>query len=108
MLFSVSFDQCLLDHAVFHKRKLDGTRFTRCSLKGVDFEQAHLEKAIFDECDLDQSVFVDCQLQRTDFSTSRNICLDPDRNHLKGAKFSVEGALGLLGKYGLEIRNPYN
>ncbi len=102
MLFGVAFDHCILDHAVFHKRKMNGTRFLRCSLKGVDFEEAYLEKAVFDQCDLDQAFFVNSQLQKADFRTARYIALDPDRNKVEGARFSVEGALGLLGKYGLE------
>lgn len=62
-----------------------------------------MEKAVFDHCDLDQAVFVNCQLRQANFSTAWNISLDPERNKVKGAKFSVEGALALLGKYGLEI-----
>ncbi|HRQ84407.1 MAG TPA: pentapeptide repeat-containing protein, partial [Flavobacteriales bacterium] len=103
MLFRVSFDRCMLDHAVFHKRKMDGTRFLQCSLKGVDFENAHLNKAIFDQCNLEGAVFAGSQLQQADLSTACNIYLDPERNKLKGAKFSVEGALALLAKYGVEI-----
>jgi uncharacterized protein YjbI with pentapeptide repeats len=103
MLFSVSFDQCLLDHAVFHKRKLDGTRFTRCSLKGVDFENAHLNNALFERCDLERAVFVNTHLQKADLTTAYNIALDPERNKLKGAKFSVDGALALLTKYGVVV-----
>ncbi|MBS1570716.1 MAG: pentapeptide repeat-containing protein, partial [Bacteroidetes bacterium] len=103
MLFSVSFDGCMLDHAIFHKRRMNGTKFKGCSLKGVDFENAHLESAIFERCDLDRAVFVNADLQKADLSTAYNIVLDPDRNKLKGAKFSVEGALALLGKYGVVI-----
>lgn len=103
MLFSPSFDQCMMDHAVFHKRKMIGTKFIRCSLKGVDFENAHLENAVFERCDLDRAVFVNSNLQKADLSTAFNIAIDPDRNKLKGAKFSVEGALALLAKYGVKV-----
>jgi hypothetical protein len=43
-------------------------------------------------------------LLKADFSTGlQHGFLDPERNKLKGAKFSVEGALALLAKYGLKI-----
>lgn len=103
MLFSVSFDTCMMDHAVFHKRKMDGTRFTRCSLKGVDFENAHLNNAQFERCDLERAVFVNTHLQKADLTTAFNMAIDPDKNKLKGAKFSVDGALALLGKYGVVV-----
>jgi uncharacterized protein YjbI with pentapeptide repeats len=92
-----------MDHAVFHKRKMNGTRFNRCSLKGVDFENAHLGNAVFERCDLDRAVFVNTHLQRADLSTAFNIAIDPERNKLKGAQFSVEGALALLAKHGLKV-----
>lgn len=103
MLFSVAFNDCMLDHAVFHQRKMGGTRFTRCSLKGVDFEGAQLGNAVFERCDLERAVFVNTQLQQADFSSAYNISLDPERNKLKGARFSVDGALALLAKYGIEV-----
>ena len=103
MLFSPSFDQCMMDHAVFHKRKMNGTQFIRCAMKGVDFENAHLENAVCERCDLDRAVFVNTHLQKADLSTAFNIAIDPERNKLKGAKFSVEGALALLTKYGVRI-----
>jgi fluoroquinolone resistance protein len=103
MLFSPKFEQCMMDHAVFHKRKMNGTKFIRCTLKSVDFENAHLENAVFERCDLERAVFVNTHLQKADFSKAFNMALDPERNKLKGAKFSVEGALALLAKYGLKI-----
>ena len=103
MLFSVAFDQCLLDHAVFHKRKMNGTHFNRCSLKGVDLENAHLENAVFERCDLERAVFVNTQLQKADLRTAYNINIDPERNKLKGARFSLDGALALLTKYGVVV-----
>ena len=82
---------------------MNGTQFIRCTMKGVDFENAHVEHAVFERCDLDRAVFVNTHLQKADLSTAFNIAIDPERNKLKGAKFSVEGALALLTKYGVRI-----
>ncbi len=103
LFFKVAFDRCALDHASFHQRKMEGTRFLRCSMKGTDLEGARLGKASFEHCDLDQATFVDTDLRTADLSTAYNLALDPDRNKIKGARFSMEGALALLGKYGLVI-----
>ncbi len=103
MLFSVRFEQCALDHSVFAKRKMPKTMFTRSSMKGVDLEQAELNEAVFDTCDLEDAVIAGTQLCGADLSTAFNYRIDPERNTLKGARFSVEGALGLLAKYGIEV-----
>lgn len=103
MLFSVRFEQCALDHSVFVKRRMPKTRFTRCSLKSVDFEQADLNEAVLDTCDLQDAVFNGTLLRGADLTTAFNYSIDPERNEMKGARLSVDGALGLLAKYGLQI-----
>ena len=42
-------------------------------------------------------------LQGADFRTAYNLSLDPEKNRIKKAMFSKEGALGLLLKYKLQI-----
>jgi len=39
----------------------------------------------------------------TDFRTSVNYSLDPERNRIKKARFSLSGIAGLLDKYDIEI-----
>ena len=103
MLFSVRFDNCALDHSVFVKRKMPKTRFSKCSMKGVDLSEAGLDEGLFDQCDLRDAVFDSTQLRKADLTTAYHFQIDPDRNHLKGARFSAEGALSLLGKYGVVV-----
>jgi hypothetical protein len=44
-------------------------------------------------------------LENSDFRTAHNFIVDPDKNKIKKAKFSVSGLPGLLLKYGLQISN---
>ena len=74
-----------------------------CKLIEVDFTETDLTEASFDSCDLDKAIFLDSNLEKADFRTAFNIRMDPEKNHLKKAIFSNEGALGLLTKYQITL-----
>lgn len=69
----------------------------------VDFTEADLTQTTFDSCNLEGAVFENCNLEKADFQTAFNFTLDPERNKIAKAKFSKEGALGLLKKYNIQI-----
>jgi len=100
---SVTFDACNLGQASFYKVKLKKTAFTRCKLHEVDFSQADVSESIFDDCDLARAHFGNTTMEKTDFRTSINYSIDPEKNRVKKAKFSLSGVPGLLDKYGIEI-----
>ncbi|MCB0790371.1 MAG: pentapeptide repeat-containing protein [Flavobacteriales bacterium] len=104
MLFHITSVDCPMDHAVFEKRVMPRTRFTRCSLQGAVFEEADLQDAVFDDCDLTDAVFAGTDLRRADLTTVRGARIDPRGNDLRGTAFSVEGALALLSVFGVEVR----
>ncbi|MCB0765452.1 MAG: pentapeptide repeat-containing protein [Flavobacteriales bacterium] len=103
MLFSVEFEQCVLDHSVFAERKMPKTLAVRCSMKGVDFSGADLREARFGQCDLLDAVFDRTDLRQADLTSAFNFTIDPTTNRMRGARFSVEGALGLLGGFGVVV-----
>lgn len=103
MLFSVAFEGSVLDHAFLTGLNLRKTRFERCSMKGVVLERTDLSEAVLRECDLLDAVFGATQLRGTDLTTAFNFRIDPDRNSLKGARLTLQGAMGLLLKYGVVI-----
>jgi uncharacterized protein YjbI with pentapeptide repeats len=72
-------------------------------LQDADFAEADLTSALFDNCNLAQAVFDNTTLEKADFRTSYNFFIDPESNRLKKAKFSIEGVVGLLGKYDIII-----
>ena len=63
----------------------------------------NLTNATFNNCDLIGSIFKTTILEKTDFRTSFNYSIDPEINRIKKAKFSLQGVIGLLGKYQIEI-----
>ncbi len=102
-LFNVSFTNCILDYAAFMKKKNRKCRFNNCSLKGADFSEADLTESVFERCDLNATVFMGSTLNGANFVTSFNFTIDPEKNLLRKAKFSVHGLAGLLTNYGITI-----
>lgn len=103
LFFSAHFDECQLRYASFVGAQLAGTRFAHCDLTEADFTDADLRKVTFAECELSRAVFHHTRLLGADFTTATGFALDPETNPLKGARFSVAGLRGLLGKYGLVV-----
>ncbi len=102
-LFGVNFENCLLDNAVFYKKKNKGARFADCSMVETDFTEADLTDTRFDNCNLNRAFFDKTVLRNVDLSTSYNFIIDPDNNDIKKAKFSVHGLQGLLAKYDIKV-----
>lgn len=102
-LFAVNFESCILDNAIFYKKKNKGAKFTDCSMLETDFTEADLTGAIFNNCNLNRAFFDRTVLKTADLSTSYNFIIDPNNTDIKKAKFSVQGLPGLLVKYGIKI-----
>jgi uncharacterized protein YjbI with pentapeptide repeats len=77
--------------------------FKTCNLQEVDFGECDLSHAVFDKCDLLNAIFDQTLLEKSDFSSSVNIVIDPDKNKIKKAVFTLAQLPGLLGKYDLQI-----
>jgi uncharacterized protein YjbI with pentapeptide repeats len=103
-LFAVKFDKCILNLSSFFKQKLKKTIFKDCILHEVDFTEAILSDSIFDNCDLTGAKFEKTNLEKADLRTAFNYSIDPEINRIKKAKFSIEGAVGLLDKYDIQIQ----
>jgi fluoroquinolone resistance protein len=102
-LFSARFENCSLDHSSFYKMKLKGLNFINTSLKETDMSEADLTGALFDNCDLTGTVFENTILEKADLRTSHHYSIDPEKNRIKKAKFSIHGIAGLLSKHDIEI-----
>jgi len=102
-LFSVNFENCILDYSSFYQKKMKKASFKDCSLKEVDFTETDLSMAIFNNCDLLSAGFMQTILEKADFRTAINYSLDPDLNKIKKAKFALQGVGGLLSKYNIDI-----
>lgn len=102
-LFTVEFDNCVLNFSSFYKRVVKKTFFRKCSLQEVDFIDADLTGAVFEACDLTGAKFENTTLDKADFRTAFNYTIDPALNRLKKAQFSLTGLPGLLAGYDLVI-----
>ncbi len=102
-LFSVHFQDCILDYASFANKKMPKTHFINASLKETNFIGSNLTSSVFENCNLDGTIFNDTILKLSDFITSYNYKIDPEFNTLQKAKFSNQGIAGLLEKYDIII-----
>jgi uncharacterized protein YjbI with pentapeptide repeats len=102
-LFSVQFQDCILDYSSFANKKMPKTKFNSCSLKEVTFIGTNLTQSVFGNCNLDNAIFNDTLLAGVDFTTAYNYKIDPEFNPMKKAKFSNQGIAGLLDKYDIKI-----
>lgn len=102
-LFQVEFDSCQLDYAIFSKKKMKKTRFSKCSIVEADFTESDLTESVYHECQMDGSTFYYTILEKADLRTATNFNIDPEVNRIKKAKFSVFGLPGLLQKYDIRV-----
>jgi uncharacterized protein YjbI with pentapeptide repeats len=102
-LFTVDFENCILNFSSFYKRVLKKTSFRNCSLQEVDFIESDLTGSVFDKCDMKDARFENTVLDKTDFRTAINYTIDPQVNKLKKTQFSLTGLPGLLSGYDIVV-----
>lgn len=103
LLFEVFFDDCRMNVCSFYKWNLKKTVFRKCNLSETDFAEANLTEVIFDDCDLSGAVFDQTILVKADLRKAWNYTIDPAKNSVKKARFSVSGLPGLLTAYDIAI-----
>ena len=77
--------------------------FARCDLAGSFFEGCRLSGADFSGCPLRGASFSHCDLTGADFRRAQEYSFSTEGNQVKGAKFSMPEAVGLLYGLGLQI-----
>lgn len=100
---SVSFKQCIIQHATFFHSKLSKTVFQQSDLTGTDFTAADLTAANFEQCNLAQVIFEGTILDQANLTTAYHFLIDPGSNSLKKTRFSIDGLPGLLSQYNIVI-----
>jgi fluoroquinolone resistance protein len=101
--FTVSFDNCMLNHSSFYQIKLKKTKFKDSKLQEVDFTECDLSSSLFDKCDLSSTKFENTILEKADFRTAFGYSINPEINRIRKARFSIFGIPGLLDKYDIDI-----
>ncbi len=102
---SFRFERCVMDHCSFYRSKIKNTIFKDCRMHEVDLAECDMSCSVLDNCDLAGASFDATGLEKADLRNSINYSIDPDRNRIKKAKFSLHGAIGLLDKYDIEVEN---
>ncbi len=102
-LLSLHFEYSMLNYASFYRLNLKKIQIKKCLLEEVDFAEANLTGAKFIECDFRGALFDQTNLEKADLSSSTNYTIDPEANRVRKARFSKEGAMGLLAKYDIII-----
>lgn len=102
-LFEVHFENCILHHSSFYRRKIKKAVFNQCKLLEVDFTEADLTGVLFDSCDLTGAVFEQTILEKANLVSAFGYQINPESNHIKKARFSSSGLAGLLGNYDIVI-----
>jgi fluoroquinolone resistance protein len=92
----VSFSKCAISHSTFIGLSLQSIQIRDCVATDVDFREADLSQADFGGTDLFSSIFGKTNLSQADLSRARNYHVDPGRNILKQARFSLPEAMSLL------------
>ena len=99
----LSFKKCALSHATFLGVDLGAVKFRRCEAVNVDFREAKLPQADFAFTDLKDSLFQSTDLTGADLRYARNYQLDPSKNKIQNARFSLPEAMALLYSMDIEI-----
>jgi fluoroquinolone resistance protein len=102
-LLAMRFDGCQLNLSSFYQLSLKNTSFQNCSLHEADFAETDLTNATFSNCDLAGAIFDNTILEKADLRTAYNYAIDPEKNQIRKAKFSLPEAISLLQKYDIAV-----
>jgi fluoroquinolone resistance protein len=102
---SPSFNECNLSYGNFTGLNLKKNHFVNCSMMEADLSGADLSECNFSQCDFLNARFQDTNIMKANFQGAFNYLIDPIHNKVKGAKFSLPEAMGLLKGLGVIIAN---
>jgi uncharacterized protein YjbI with pentapeptide repeats len=92
----IAFLNCAISHSTFIGLRLRGIQIRDCVARDVDFRETDLSYADIGGTDLAESMFIHTDLTEADLSRARNYSIDPGRNVLTKARFSLPEAMSLL------------
>jgi uncharacterized protein YjbI with pentapeptide repeats len=78
--------------------------FEDCDLSESSFFDIKAKKSTFKNCEFNFCEFENVDFSEADFSTSKNYSIDPSKNELKNAVFSIEGAIELASLMGITVK----
>jgi len=100
---TASFDNCILNHSCFFRRKIKKTSIQHCKLIECDFTEADMSESVLLNNDFNGAIFDRTNLQKVDLRGSFNYRINPANNQIKKASFSLHAVAGLLHQYDIKI-----
>jgi len=102
-LFSPRFEHTVLTLSSFYGVKMKHAAFYHCILHEVDFVDADCSTVVFDNCDFAGARFENTNLEKADLRTAVHYSINPEKNKIKKAIFSLPHIAGLLHQYQIVI-----
>ena len=102
-LVNPSFRESNLNYCGFVGLKLKKTTFYKCNLRETDYSQADVSESDFRESNLLNARFNGTSLLKSDFRGAKDYLIDPIANQVRGARFTLPEAQGLLAGLGVVI-----
>lgn len=99
----ISFGKCILSYCHFTGMNLSSALFAECIFTECNFSDANLQNVSFSNCSLPGTIFSFTNLECANFSSAHDFSFLPSENKIAGAKFSIEGAAGLLKAFGAVV-----
>ncbi len=97
------FEACVMDNCTFYEVKMPKTVFRDTRLREADFTAADLTGATFAGCDFLGATFDRTILEKADLRTSVHHSIDPARNRIRKARFSLSQLPGLLEAWDITV-----
>lgn len=98
-MVDITITDSTLELCSFNDMKLLRLIIKDSKLLECDFSNTHMESAQLLMCNFDKSIFENTHLVKANLKGSYNFYIDPDRNMVKQAVFSLQAIQGLLYKY---------
>jgi uncharacterized protein YjbI with pentapeptide repeats len=102
-IIKIDFDKSKVIDCIFSELNLKNTNFTNSEILNCDFFQTNLSKSDFSNSSLMGSVFEGTNLSNATFTDATEYQINPSKNKLKGATFSLPEAISLLNNFEIKI-----
>jgi uncharacterized protein YjbI with pentapeptide repeats len=99
------FQKCSINHSTFIGLQLKGISIVDCVASNVDFRETDLSKSNLSGTEFSESLFISTNLTEADFRDAINYAINPAKNMLTRAKFSLPEAMSLLFSMDIELTN---
>lgn len=93
-----------MNDSIFTATDLRSTQMISCEARNLDFEKTNLSKASLIDIDLLNTTFANTNLSSADLTDAKNYRIDPTKNNIRKAKFSLPDVVSLLDQWDIEIK----